>query len=103
MSALDLGWSEHGVGSAMKARAIIEGAAYGPDDLKATGQAFDEAWEEIAHHYKDNVLRAELARMRLANIVLEVSDNQRKDATKIKQLALKVMELRHPATTAKVG
>jgi len=33
---------------AMRARQLIDGAALGLDPLKAIGQAFDEAWAEIA-------------------------------------------------------
>lgn len=47
MSALDLDGQNTMWVSAMKARAMIEGAAYGPDDLKVVGQAFDDAWEEM--------------------------------------------------------
>jgi|SoiMethySBSTD1v2_1073268.scaffolds.fasta_scaffold251980_3 hypothetical protein len=31
----------------MRARALIDGAAFGPDALKVIAQAFDEAWQEI--------------------------------------------------------
>jgi hypothetical protein len=32
----------------MEARALIESASYRPEVLKAMGQAFDEAWVQIA-------------------------------------------------------
>jgi hypothetical protein len=35
----------------MKARRIIEGAAFGPEVLRAAGTAFDAAWGEIADRF----------------------------------------------------
>jgi hypothetical protein len=32
----------------MKARRLIDGASFGPETIKAMGQAFDQAWAEIA-------------------------------------------------------
>jgi hypothetical protein len=34
----------------MRARALVDGASFGSEALKAIGQAFDEAWTEIAGH-----------------------------------------------------
>lgn len=44
----------------MKAIALIEGAAYGPDALKTMTQAFDKAWACVAHHFEngDDAVRA---------------------------------------------
>ena len=38
----------------MKARQLIDGATYGPDALKVIGQAFDEAWRDIAGNFGDD-------------------------------------------------
>jgi hypothetical protein len=35
----------------MKARALIDGASFGPDALKVMGRAFDEAWVSIAGNF----------------------------------------------------
>jgi hypothetical protein len=35
----------------MKARKLIDGAAFGPDVVRALGQAFDEAWTEIGGNF----------------------------------------------------
>jgi hypothetical protein len=35
----------------MRARALIDGASFGPDALKAVSLAFDQAWAEIASHF----------------------------------------------------
>jgi len=49
----------------MKTRPPIEDAAFGPEAIKVIGQAFDEAWVNIAGNCSD-VLREE-ARLRLAS------------------------------------
>ena len=38
----------------MKARRMMDGASYGPDVLKVIGQAFDEAWRDIAGNFGDD-------------------------------------------------
>jgi hypothetical protein len=35
----------------MTARQLIDGASFGPDTLKALGQAFDEAWQEVEGNF----------------------------------------------------
>ena len=35
----------------MKARQLIDGCSFGLEALKATGQAFDNAWQEIAGNF----------------------------------------------------
>jgi len=50
----------------MKARRLIDGAAYGPNALKALGQAFDEAWASIAGNFGDDPSDIERARLKLA-------------------------------------
>jgi hypothetical protein len=37
----------------MKARRLIDGASYGPDALRAIGQAFDETCASIAGNFRD--------------------------------------------------
>jgi hypothetical protein len=58
-------------GCAVKTRRLIAGASYGPKTLKINGQAFDGAWAKIAHHFQDQP-EMEAARLRLANIVLDL-------------------------------
>jgi len=35
----------------MRARKLIDGASFGPETVKAMGQAFDQAWAEIAENF----------------------------------------------------
>lgn len=39
----------------MTARALIDGASFGPDTVKAMGQAFDDAWAEIAASFGNDL------------------------------------------------
>ena len=55
----------------MKARRLIDGASFGPDTLKALGQAFDQAWTEIAVNFGDT--QVENARLRLAEAMLSIA------------------------------
>jgi hypothetical protein len=75
----------------MKARKIIEGAAYGPDVVRALGQAFDEAWTEIADNFGSEPKVVEDARVRLAEAVLSVASKHSTDVAAIKNGALQAM------------
>jgi hypothetical protein len=76
---------------AMKARGMIEASAYGPDVLRVLGQAFDEAWAEIAHRFgSENAQQS--ARLRLAHCVLAVAKDDEASVEEIKRAALLIME-----------
>jgi hypothetical protein len=55
----------------MKARRLIDGASFGPDTLKALGQAFDQAWAEIAGNFGST--QVENARLRLEAAMLSIA------------------------------
>jgi hypothetical protein len=73
----------------MKARTLIDGASYGPDALKAIGQAFDEAWASIAGDFDEN--QVEAARLRLASLLLSIANDESRDIVALKNGALEVM------------
>jgi hypothetical protein len=77
----------------MNARHLIEGASFGPDALKAIGQAFDEAWTQIAANFGNDPAEIEAARLRLAKAVLSVADDNSRDVEALKQAALQRMAL----------
>ena len=77
----------------MKARQIIENAAFGPDQLRVVFQAFDEAWASIAANFGDDATLADTARTRLANIVLAIARDGGSDAAAIRNAALQVFAL----------
>jgi hypothetical protein len=77
----------------MKARHLIDNGSYGPEALKAIGQAFDEAWREIAGNFGDDPRDVELARVRLANALLSVACEESRDVEALKNGALQAMAL----------
>lgn len=76
----------------MKARALIEGAVFGPElgpevgpeAIKVMGQAFAEAWANIAGNYSD-VFREEA--FRLASAILSIAKDGNKRWPHSKRLA----------------
>ena len=73
----------------MEARKLIDGAAFGPDTLKVIGQAFDEAWQDIAGNFGED--RALAARLKLANIILTTATSDSCDIAALKEMALQQM------------
>ena len=78
----------------MKARQLIGHAAFGPDVLKVIGQAFDEAWAAVEPSVGSNPLSVEAARLRLANIVLTLADEDTRNAEPLKRAAIRIFELK---------
>jgi len=63
----------------MKARALIEGASFGPDVLKVIAQAFDEAWKAGAGNFGEEPAVVEEAQVRLAKALLSVAADDSRD------------------------
>lgn len=57
----------------MKDHHLIDNASFGPDALKAIGEAFDGAWREIAGNFGNEPGDVESARLKLANALLSVA------------------------------
>jgi hypothetical protein len=77
----------------MPARQLIDGASFGPDTLKALGQAFDEAWQDIAGNFGDDPQDVEQARTKLANALLSIADEDTRNVDVLKRAALQRMAL----------
>jgi len=77
----------------MKARRVIDGAAFGPETLKALGEAFDQAWAQIAGNFGDTPLQVENARLRLAEALLSIATEGSMDVAALKAGALQAMAL----------
>jgi len=77
----------------MKARALIDGATFGPETLKAMGQAFDQAWAEIAGHFGDTATQIGNARLRLAEAPLSIATDGSTDVAALKTGALQAMAM----------
>jgi hypothetical protein len=77
----------------MSARQLIDGAAFGPDALRAIGQAFDAAWKEVAANFGSDPHEIDAARLRLANAVLSIADEDTRNVEVLKRAALQRMAL----------
>jgi hypothetical protein len=75
----------------MKARQLIDGASFGPEALKAIGQAFDEAWKTIEDNFGNDPQQVETARLKLANALLSIASQDSRDVEVLKTAALEVM------------
>jgi hypothetical protein len=75
------------------ARQLIDGASFGPEALKAIGAAFDAAWAEISGNFGDDPVDVERARMRLANALLSIANEDSRDVEVLKRAALQRMAL----------
>ena len=80
-------------GWAMKARQLIDGASFGPETVKAMGEAFDQAWAEVAGNFGDNPSQIASARLRLADAVISVTTEGSTDVAALKNGALQAMAL----------
>jgi len=72
---------------------MISGTSYGPEALKAVGQAFDEAWLQIAGNFGDEPGDIEKARLRLARALLLIAHEDSRDVGVLRQAALERMAL----------
>jgi hypothetical protein len=77
----------------MKARQLIQEAAYGPEKLRVLFQAFDEAWSDIAGNFGNDPSSVEAARTKLAKVILGLAHDDATDATRIKESAVRIMAL----------
>jgi len=77
----------------MKARELIGGMALGPEALKVIGQAFDQAWQEIAGNFGSDPQEIEAARLKLADAFLCVAHEDLPDPQILKRAALQRMAL----------
>ena len=76
-----------------KARQLIDGASFGPEALKAIGEAFDAAWAEIALNFGDEPGDVEKARLRLAKAMLSIAAEDSREVGVLKRTALQRMAL----------
>ena len=77
----------------MKAEQMISGASYGPEALRAVGQAFDEAWIQIAGNFGDEPGDIEKARLRLARALLSIAHEDSRDVGVLTKAALERIAL----------
>ena len=81
----------------MKARRMVDGAAYAPETVKAMGEAFDQAWAQIAGNFTQPS-QIETARMKLAEALLSIATEGATDIEALKNGALEAMAQDYRAT-----
>jgi hypothetical protein len=75
----------------MKAYQHIDSGSFGPDALKVARQAFDEAWASVADHFGSDPTLIEAARLKLANAILAMCQEEIGDPVALKQAALGIL------------
>ena len=78
----------------MKARQLIANGSYGPDQLKALGKAFDDAWGRLAPTVSGRPNGIEAARLKLADVVLSLAKNGNFDPQWLADTAVQLMRSR---------
>jgi hypothetical protein len=63
----------------MKARQLIGTSSFAPDQLRVLFEAFDQAWDAVAPSVGHDPASIEIARLKLANIVLSMARNDSLD------------------------
>ena|SRR5690349_22571723 len=71
------------------------GASYGPEVVKAMGEAFDRAWSSIAGNFGNEEREIQGARRKLAEALLSVASEHERDPEALKNRALQAMALQH--------
>ena len=72
----------------MKARAMIDGAPFGPKTVKAIGKTFDQASVRIERIFGNDPDAVESARIRLAQAILSVATEGNTDIKDLKNRAI---------------
>ena len=72
----------------MKACALIDGAPFGPETVKAMHEAFDQAWARVKRIFGNVPDALEAARIRLAKAVLSVATEGNTDVEDLKNRAI---------------
>ena len=77
----------------MKAQQLIEGenSAFGPEQMRVIGEAFDGAWRRIASDVGTRPQAIEAARLKLAQVVLRLARNGITGSDELREASLKVM------------
>jgi hypothetical protein len=73
----------------MKARQAIASASYDPEALMRLYMAFDSAWEQVKAHVNPDA--TEVARLKLAEIILELASKGARSPELLIEAAVKLM------------
>ncbi len=78
----------------MRARRIIEGAAFGPEVIRAACEAFEAAWSEIADLFDAST--QETARDLLATSIISAVRGDSSDPDVLRRAGLRAIERAYP-------
>lgn len=78
----------------MRARRIIDGAAFGPEVIQAASAAFDAAWAEVAGIFADEVHGN--VREQLAQAIIAAAREDSRDAGALQRAGLAALARSHP-------
>jgi hypothetical protein len=78
----------------MRARQLIEKSSFGPDEVKAMGQALDDAWAKLAPSVGASPEAIEAARFALADIILSLGGQGNFDPKWLAGTAVQLMTSR---------
>ena len=78
----------------MRARRIIEGAAFGPEVIRTASEAFEAAWREIADNFDGSARDA--AREVLANAIISAVRADSADPQILRVAGLQAMARAYP-------
>jgi hypothetical protein len=79
----------------MKARELIGGAAYSPNELTIMWGAFDDAWAEVCPDVSTRASAIESARSSLASIVLSLSSMGHVERNGLRAAAAEAFRFKH--------
>lgn len=82
----------------MRARRIIDGAAFGPEVLKVVREAFDQAWLSIADKFAAN--EHETAREVLALAMMSATRDDSRDVAVLREVGIRAMQRKYPTRFA---
>ena len=75
----------------MTATEMTGAGSYGPEAVKAMGQAFDEVWLQIAGNFGDHASDVEKAGAHLSRALLSIRHEDGRDVPVLRQAALERM------------
>lgn len=81
---------------------LVEGATFGPEALKAMGQAFDQAWADVDDTFT-TLLAKTAARLHLANAIFAVATDERHDVDTLRSHGLQALALKYPLSVRRQG
>jgi len=79
----------------MRAKRIIEGAAFGPDVLKVVRQAFDDAWLAVVDKFLPH--EQEAAREVLALAMMSATRDNSTDVAALREVGMRAMIRNYPS------